>query len=720
MDDDKVYTFYFSPTKGLATLNNMLLADDYIKIVTKTPTGDIDLLASGNSLLYEDVEVSSETAEQVSGSTLSLKLTSVTSIAMNLNVAMTGASRLSAQYEGLCYNVTPSSDRTIRLDKQIFFYYYGLSTKVQDVNDYYLAVTNLDSWTGSGETFAPTSEGYILTLDFYGAAGDNWKDFPSGTFTESDSNDKQTYYSASTFSFVTYCAADGTSTELKLTGEPVVITNNLNGTYTVTANFIDLDDTDRTIEYTGELNVANGTVQTYLPQIGKDIQFDGVGTDDHPGGYADAIYYGDVYDSGTGLMSIYIYDNKGANNEPGGYGMSIMLMTRTFNEDPYIEAGRYEIASTFNRWTALPGVEGNLMGGIIPWGTYVATVDESENESGYYSYAESGTIVIDEVPGDRGYFHISFNLQSMDGFSIKGEFEGDIPVKDSSDDDDGNDGSTNLETNVEMDLSYIQKKPVDARLSPRSEIYAAGLGNIPVESISTGQLPGGGTYSPTGTACGYQVIDIGLSTGTYLPDPMYPTVGKLHPGDAIRLDLLVAPGTEDKITPGTYEVTADRYPVHMMPGVCVRGYTGVAGNDGTRYQEVTEAIGYGYPYGLDEQYHTDENLQRPGPINRATMGLYACVYGGSVTISLAEVKDGVQEYTFDFNFMDVLNHQITGTWTGPLYLNGNSGSPVQPNADGTATAAAPTAAAAGARIALEKDKVKATKDFSCQAKRFSY
>ena len=75
VDEDKVYTFYFSPTKDLSSLNAMLLADNYIKVVTRTPTGSIDLLSEGNSLLYEDIDISSGTSDQVSRSSLSLKLT---------------------------------------------------------------------------------------------------------------------------------------------------------------------------------------------------------------------------------------------------------------------------------------------------------------------------------------------------------------------------------------------------------------------------------------------------------------------------------------------------------------------------------------------------------------------------------------------------------------------------------------------------------------------
>ncbi len=55
-EEERVYTFYFSPTKGLISLDAMLLADDYIKIETKTPAGDVELGTGMNSLKYKDID----------------------------------------------------------------------------------------------------------------------------------------------------------------------------------------------------------------------------------------------------------------------------------------------------------------------------------------------------------------------------------------------------------------------------------------------------------------------------------------------------------------------------------------------------------------------------------------------------------------------------------------------------------------------------------------
>lgn len=732
VDENKVYTVYFSPTPGLATLSAIQMADDYIKVVTKTPTGEIDLLSSGNSLVYENVNVSAETAGNVSRSTLSLKLTSVSTVMMNLDVAMSGGETLTGRYEGLCVNVSESGNDSgiITLDRQVFFYYYG---QVQDderntVNNYYLALSDIEEWSGSGISSAPASEGYILTLDFYGEQTDDWRNFPEGTFDEDDSHKAGTYYSASQYSFVSYRAADGTVTDLQLTGEPVSIEyDGVSGTYTVTANFIDMNDNDRTFVYTGRLNISDGTVQSNLPLIGDDVAFDGVPDKDNDGNPdidgmtgtpGDAIFFGDVYDMGAGLMAIEIYDLNASNNRDG-YQMSIMLMTYTsFPDDGlYIESLEYTVSSSLTFGTALTGVEGVLMGGIVPWGTYAAKIENGEEVA--YSFASEGTVEVSTVtrPGGQEYYRIEFDLMSTDGHTIKGEYVGDIIIQDVSDSDDGNDGSTNLTKNVETDLSYLPY----ASCLPKTEIYAGGLGTIPVESVYTGKLPDGTSFEQVGQPCSYQVLNIGLPTGYFEFDPKYPETGLLHEGDFISLDLLVEPGTETKITPGTYNLTSNRYPAQMKPGVCVRGFTGVAGNDGTRYQHLVNIIGNGYPYGLDDQFKTwldngnpdpdNEYFQENGPLNRATFDLFACIYGGSVTISEPD-SDG--DYTITIDGTDVLNHTIKGSWTGPIWLNGNSETPVQPN---TGTAASSVMLKKARSMSLET--VPSLNDISWPAKRWS-
>ena len=163
----------------------------------------------------------------------------------------------------------------------------------------------------------------------------------------------------------------------------------------------------------------------------------------------------------------------------------------------------------------------------------------------------------------------------------------------------------------------------------------------------------------------------------------------------------------------------------MKPGVCVRGFTGVAGNDGTRYQHLVNIIGNGYPYGLDDRFKTwldngnpdpdNEYFQENGPLNRATFDLFACIYGGSVTITKAD--GGENYYTIEINGTDVLDHTITGSWTGPVWLNGDGHTPVLPNGGETGTA---STSFTGSFAGMDRNMVRATKDFPYQSRRVTY
>lgn len=574
---------------------------------------------------------------------------------------------------------TEEPEEKILLDEQMVFNYIG---DIDNSSTYYLAMTNLE-YEGSPDNFFPTSEGYLMTIVFFGQAGTDWSSFPTGTFEGTTDLAPQTYVNDPEFSNIIYVDADGNYTELQLSGDPVTIVKDDNtGYYTVSARFTGTDGIERDIIYTGELNVQDVSSSTTLPLIGDDVVFDGVaGPDDElKGGVASAVYSGDIFGVGSGVLEVLMYDIKGSNNLPNGYAMTVTLFTPTFTDDVHeitIPEGTYNVGQSMELGTALAGGEMEIpaFAIVVPMGTYVAYDDQTKN--GQYSFAESGTVTITMV-GDKidKVYHFEFDMISSDGHTITGEFEGPISVSNEAEDD-GNDGSTNLDRNVEMDLSYLPS----ASCYPRDEIYVGGLGVIPVESIWTGQLPGGDSYDQTGEACSYQVIDIGTGTGYYEKDPTgtFPETGKLREGDVIRLDLLVEPGKNDCITTGTYTITPNRYPAQMKPGVCVRGYTGANGTDGTRYLNIVNVIGNGYPYGLNEDLMgNEEYFQIDGPLNLATINKFACLYEGTVTISKAQGPSGEDNwYTFEIDGKDVIKHTIKGTWTGPVWLNGNTSTPVQ-------------------------------------------
>lgn len=669
-EEERVYTFYFSPTKGLISLDAMLLADDYIKIETKTPAGDVELGTGMNSLKYKDIDISAATADLAtrSSSSLYILLTSTTTLKMSLNVTSGSGVTLVGDYYGLCVRHTDKDtvDQTPTLDTQIFARYQG-SIKAAGTNNYYLAVTNT-KYSGSGTSFDLTEEGYALVLDFYGTPGDSWMDMPVGVFSESAGKEDHTYYSD--YSSVIYVNAQGEKRTMPLVGDVTILQDEESGEVTINATYLDADYQEHEILFQGQLTIANGTFNAALPQLGRDLTIEGFD--------CQAIYMGDYFSTGSGMMQIVIQDRKIMNGEIGGAGITLDIFHRKFNDpnDICLEPDTYSASQSLLQRTWLPGTELSVMGMVFPFGTYAFYDDGSQ--SGLYTYPATGDIVIANA-ADGGY-RITFDLITADGYSVKGSYEGKIYIEDQSDDNE-DDGSSTLESDLELDLDYQKRAncyPSDDR------IYIGAYGFQPISEIYTGSPAAPGASNPE-YRCSYQYIDIGLETGTYdKTDPDYQgwidesdhskgVVGKLVPGDIFRIDLLVKEGDGDKITPGTYTVSANRYPASMYPGVCLRGYQSGEGHIGTRWLYLDSAWGQGAPYGYTGDPEKVKNDQGQSPTNRASMMGYASLYTGTVVVEKAEGGDNW--FTFKIEGEDVLHHKITGTWTGPVYL-GNSDTPV--------------------------------------------
>ena len=649
----KIYSFYFSPTPGLVDLDAMLIADDYIRIVTNTPTGEIDLLASGNQLLYKKLNISSATGDNVQKAVLTLQLTSLTTAKMSLDAATKDGATLRAEYNGLCIKQGggqegPTYDVT--LTSQIFGYYMG-PKEGADTNEYYMALTNAEFQATGGTQFTLSSAGYVLMLDFYGATGENWKDMPTGTFSESKNFEDHTYFSS--YSFISYYDDNGQRTDYQI-ADDVKIERDEAGNATVTATYLDARYEEHKIIYTGELKMGNATLGVQLPQLDRDITIEGA--------YAQGVYNGDVMDNGTGLTEITIYDQKAENNEPNGSAITIAVFAEKFTNpkvDRRLIPGTYKAATTYKQFTWMPTVEMNFMGMIIPMGTYAAYDDGTQN--GLYAYAASGDIVIRQGSSKNNYT-IEFELQSIAGYTIRGSYTGDVYLEEQSSDD-KNDGTSNLKDDYKLNFDYLTKYNINrAECYPQSEIWVRGLGTVLVSDLWE-------KYSD-GREYGFQYIVIGRETYEYTDEyPADKGKGKLVETDILGIDLLTKKGDEEKLAPGVYPITAERYPALFYPGVCVRGYNCYYG---TSMTFTTSAIGWGYPSG----YYDPEYKVVEGWLNVPTYNKFASIYAGTVTVEKAEGGDNW--YTISVNGQDVLKHTITGTWTGPVYLGGTDTPVVEP------------------------------------------
>ena len=669
-----VYTFYFSPTEGLIDLEAMLLADDYIQIATVTPTGDIDLTGKNNSLIYKNVKISAETAANVQSSSLSLLLTSQTTVKMSLNAAMTSGETLQAEYNGLCIRHSESSTQgeVVQLNMPMFGYWRGLTSA--GTNNYLLAVTNVNFQT-QGQNMALLEPGYAMVIDCYTDSGDEWKTYPAGTFTESNKYGDHTYYDSN--SFVVHF--DGTSYTSMHISNDITISRE-NNTTKISTTFIDSEGVDHPITFEGDLRIGHAIQLPKLTQLMQDVE--------HKGAYAEGTYMGDLFSSGDALTIITIDDENRENRITPYYQVNLGIFGTQWSDpktEMKLEPGTYTFNMTYKKNTWITPVELELMGTVLPIGTYVY-YDDGVSSAPFYGYGVDGTITIEEA--DAGQYKISYEIETATGYKLTGSYEGFVTLTDASGDKE-DDGSSTLTGDLELDLEYLK----EARCYPQTQIYIGGLGYRDINDITS-------FNPPAPEACGYQFIELGLTTGTYLPDPDYNAPGKLHEGDIIRLDLLVNPGDEGKITPGTYNISPNRYPAQMWPGVCLRGYQADE-HIGTRWLYMGNAIGNGKP-----AFHKDPDyFVIDGPLNIPSMKGYASLYEGTVTIKKAEGGDNY--FTFIIDGKDVLHHSITGTWTGPVVL-GNTDNPVVSSGKefGTAAATSRTAAApkkTGSRIPTARE-----------------
>lgn len=650
VDQQKVYTFYFSPTQGLVDLEAMLLADDYMKIVTTTPTGAIDLLSDRNSLIYKNVNISSAAGDNVERATLSLQLTSLTTAKMSLDAAMKSGETLRAEYNGLCLRQDDQQgdNYDVTLTKQIFGYYMGPDKGNAGTNGYYIALTDAE-FQVQGTQFALTTNGYALVLNFYGNPGETWNDMPTGAFTDSGRFEDHTFDSV--YSGVLF--QDDSGLKPYTLVDPVRIERDAEDQVKITATFLDQDYQEQTLIYQGSLKLGNATLGVYLPQLDRDVVIEGV--------YAQGVYNGDVMENGTGLTEITIYDEKGDNNEPNGYAMKIALFAEKFvnpERERRLIPGTYKASKAYTQGTWMPTVEMSFMDMIIPMGTYAAYDDGTQ--VGQFAYASEGDIVIRQG-NSKTHYTIEFDLKSISGYSIRGSFTGEVYLENQSNDND-NDGTSNLKDDYELNFNYLERLGRHrADCYPQSEMWVRTLGVMPVSEELW-------AYSD-GRQYGLQHIVIGRESYEYTDEyPEERGVGKLVEGDILGIDLLTELGKEDRITPGVYPITAERWPYYFYPGVCVRGYNCYYG---TSMIFKTSAIGNGYPKG----YYDPTYVVQGGWINTPVIDKFASIYAGTVTVEKAE--GGENWYTISVDGRDVLKHRITGSWTGPIYLGGTDTPVVQ-------------------------------------------
>lgn len=175
----------------------------------------------------------------------------------------------------------------------------------------------------------------------------------------------------------------------------------------------------------------------------------------------ECIYYGDLYESGTGNFLLNMSTKGFLQDETGtlpGVYITLNFFSRLYpsGRTPKIEEGSYRVsaisnAELFTQWTLLPGI---YMDGT-PFGSYLLQqVSDGDNT---VQYITKGSIDVKyETVGDVEYTIFTYSLGTATR-KIKGMWRGVLPV-DNQAPETGDSYLTTLEGDVECDMTKVENK----------------------------------------------------------------------------------------------------------------------------------------------------------------------------------------------------------------------------------------------------------------------
>ena len=175
----------------------------------------------------------------------------------------------------------------------------------------------------------------------------------------------------------------------------------------------------------------------------------------------ECIYNGDLFGNGTGNFIInistkgFVIDGE-MQDVPGIY-ITLNFFSRLYAgaSSPVLEEGRYTIATTFERWTMLPG----LYMESIPFGTYLLQIAGDNSQamefivSGVVDVKYDETEVASKAAAEAKPCTITYSLKTS-ARTISGVWKGDVTVDDQA-------GTSNesylttLDHDVECDMSKV-------------------------------------------------------------------------------------------------------------------------------------------------------------------------------------------------------------------------------------------------------------------------
>lgn len=103
VEDTDLYTFYLSPTAGIADMDGMSEANDYLRVMVRNPKGTVNTESDTFEISYKDISIKEATMKDVKSVKLSADYLSETSrLNLYVEVEMESGKTLLARYENTC------------------------------------------------------------------------------------------------------------------------------------------------------------------------------------------------------------------------------------------------------------------------------------------------------------------------------------------------------------------------------------------------------------------------------------------------------------------------------------------------------------------------------------------------------------------------------------------------------------------------------------------
>ena len=622
--------FYFSPTRNIKDVEGMKQADDFMKIVATNTTWENKFTAEmfneeGSCVSFGDFVVEKNNFHNLKTGKFDLELLTHKYLTLDMTFETPEGDVLESKFYGPC-SLFPE-DKTLDWD-------YVMTSNVEaaqlliDESDntaqYHLAMSTVPYDVDQAGNILMKDAGFVFIGRIISeATADGDKVFPTGTFKCSNYKTAGTYDASNTGVLYYKEAGDQNPKPTLLTNDITISKKEVEDgftVYTVEASFVDGEGITRKLGYAGPITILSGVAQ--LPVLDHDVT-------DFKGYSAQGVYYGNMLNTNSGLIVINIldetYDKAVEGEVSNGYAASLGVFGQMFNGDkaPELTPGKYVVQRSpmGEEGTALVGMPLSMMGMVLPFGTYM---NQDTGGMGHFGWADQGYIEIKEA-SIKGTFEITFDFITDKGKHMAGKYNGTVDIKDESDDQIKDDGTSTLNGDYEMVLQHI---PV-ARLYPRGEL----------EVIEDAER------------CSYQRIDIGSRSG-------WDTEAVLKEnGDIFSAGLITRLNEDGKLAPGRYKIVVENWPYYHKPGWAMKGgwsEVNLGDFDFTSWMSFKTGEGY------------DKYLYLDG---------HALIKEGEIIVERND-KDEEGVFTIKLDGYCVRKYNVTGTWKGKI-INAVTGDPVK-------------------------------------------